>query len=65
MISACDNQQQATQTGTPKVEFALHENRKDFGEFVVHVNALTTDQLPAEVARQNKISRSKSKAMLN
>ena len=66
-LPGCDSSQQATQAtgGTPKVEFAVHENRKDFGEYYVHVNALTTDQLPAEVAREYKIARSKSKAMLN
>ena len=27
------------------------ENSKDFGQYVVHFNALATDQLPARVAR--------------
>jgi len=38
---------------------------KDFGAYVVHFNALTTDQLQAEVAQQYGIVRSNNRAMLN
>ncbi len=38
---------------------------KDFGDYVVHFNALTTDQLTPEVAKQYGIVRSKNRAMLN
>ena len=38
---------------------------KDFGDYVLHFNALTTDQLTPEVARQYGIVRSKNRAMLN
>ncbi len=41
------------------------ENAQDFGDYVVHYNALTTDMIPPEVARQYGIKRSKSRAMLN
>jgi Domain of unknown function (DUF4426) len=41
------------------------ENSKDFGEYIVHFNALTTEELTPEVARQYGIVRSKSRAMLN
>jgi len=37
----------------------------DIGEHVVHFSALSTDQLPPEVARQYNIVRSKNRAMLN
>ncbi len=37
----------------------------DIGEHIVHFNALSTDQLPPEVARQYNIVRSKNRAMLN
>ena len=41
------------------------ENSKDFGQYVVHFNALATDQLPARVAREYRISRSKNRGMIN
>jgi len=41
------------------------ESVKDFGDYVVHFNAIGTDQLTAEVARQYGIVRSRSRAMLN
>lgn len=37
----------------------------DIGEHIVHFSALSTDQLPPEVARQYNIVRSKNRAMLN
>ncbi len=37
----------------------------DIGDFVVHFNAQSTDQLPPEVARAYNIVRSKNRAMLN
>lgn len=43
----------------------LAENFKDFGDYVVHFNAISTDQLPAEVARTYDIERSQNRAMLN
>ena len=41
------------------------DRSKDFGDYVLHYNALTTDLLPADVARNFGITRSKSRAMLN
>ncbi len=38
---------------------------KDFGDYVLHFNALSTDQLTPEVAKQYGIVRSKNRAMLN
>jgi len=64
-LSACDSSQQTAIEDVAKIEFAQHENQKVFGNYTIHVNTLTTDQLPPEVAREYKIARSKSKAMLN
>ncbi len=64
-LSACDSSQQTAVEDVAKIKFAQHENQKVFGNYTIHVNTLTTDQLPPEVAREYKISRSKSKAMLN
>ena len=41
------------------------ETHKDFGDYVVHVNALPTDQLTPEIAKTYGIVRSKNRAMLN
>jgi hypothetical protein len=41
------------------------ESAKDFGDYVVHFNALTTDQLTPEIARDYGIVRSRSRVMLN
>ncbi len=44
---------------------AQAENAQDFGDYVVHYNALTTDNLPPTVTREYGITRSKNRAMLN
>lgn len=41
------------------------ENSQDFGDYVVHYNALTTDFLTPQVAKHYGISRSKNRGMLN
>lgn len=41
------------------------ENSQDFGDYVVHFNALTTDLLQPKVAAEYKIKRSGNHAMLN
>jgi len=41
------------------------ENAQDFGDYVVHHNAFTTDSLTPEVAKAYNITRSKNRAMLN
>ena len=41
------------------------ESSKDFGDSVVYFNAMNTDQLTPEIAREYSIVRSKSRAMLN
>lgn len=56
-----DPESSATRRATPQVQ----ERSRDFGDYILHFNALTTDLLPAEVARSFGISRSKSRAMLN
>ena len=45
----------------------LEQNQKykDFGAYLIHYNAITTDNLPANVAREYGIVRSSSQAMLN
>jgi len=65
VLSGCDSPQQATTENKIRIELGPHENAKTYGDYTVHVNVLTTDQLPADVARSYNISRSKSRGMLN
>lgn len=44
---------------------ARAESSQDFGDYVVHFNALTTDLLPPKVATEYKIRRSGNHALLN
>ena len=57
-IAAC--QQPPEETALP-----VTETSRDFGDYVMHFNALTTDQLTAEIAQRHGIVRSNSRAMLN
>lgn len=41
------------------------ENSKDFGNYMVHFNALATDMLTPEVAREYRITRSQNRGMIN
>lgn len=41
------------------------ENSQDFGDYVVHFNALSTDMLPPSVTKQYAIKRSKNRGMIN
>jgi uncharacterized protein DUF4426 len=41
------------------------EQSKSFGDYIVHFSAFTTDILTPEVARSYRISRSKSRSLLN
>jgi hypothetical protein len=45
------------------VSFA--ENSQDFGDYVVHFNALNTTYLPPTVTREYDIKRSKNRGMVN
>lgn len=44
---------------------AVAEQSQDFGEYVVHFNAVTTDLLTPEMASHYNIQRSSGKALLN
>lgn len=44
---------------------ATAEQSVNFGDYTVHYNALTTDQLTPEVAKQYQITRSKNRVMVN
>jgi hypothetical protein len=62
-LAACGPADQSG--GVDRYQLGENENYKDFGVYVIHVNALTTDQLPAEVARNLDLVRSGKRALLN
>ncbi len=62
LVAACGSD---SPSGARQVAPQSGDRSKDFGEYVLHYNALTTDMLPPEVASAFKITRSKSRAMLN
>jgi hypothetical protein len=51
-------------SSTPTAE-APDISSKNFGDYVLYFNAISTDQLQPEVARKYNIARSKNRAMLN
>lgn len=64
-ISACERQNRMNATNSSRILYGADEHDKEFGNYIIHINALTTDQLPSEIARGYKISRSKNQGMLN
>jgi hypothetical protein len=44
---------------------ASAENSQDFGDFVIHFNALNTAHLPPDATREYGIKRSKNRGMIN
>jgi len=65
-LSACGpSDQGAPIADEPPVQLEQHEKYRDFGDYVVHFNAMTTADLPADVARGYGITRSGNRAMLN
>jgi len=44
---------------------AATESSKEFGDYELHFNALTTNQLTADIASEYKIVRSKNRVLLN
>lgn len=49
----------------PPAAEAAESSSKDFGDYVVYFNAISTDQLTPDVAKAYSIVRSKNRALLN
>jgi len=67
-LSACEQPSQsvlAQEQNAQDVVLPGTEHMKDFGDYVLHFNAIGTDQLAESVARQYGIVRSKNRAMLS
>ncbi len=64
VLAGCERAKE-TPVDSDRIVLGANEHQKDFGNYTLHVNALTTDQLPQEVAKEYRIARSNSRAMLN
>ena len=64
-IAACEPTGNVDVTSTQEGVLPATESSKDFGEYVLYFNALNTDQLSPDIAREYGIVRSKSRALLN
>ena len=64
-LTGCEPAPQESASPDGRAQLAEFENYKDFGRYVVHVNALTTSQLPADIAQNYGIVRSGNRALLN
>ena len=64
LAAACEQPTQPT-VATPEPALRSTESFRDFGDYVVHFNAISTNQLTPEIARQYAIVRSDNRAMLN
>lgn len=65
LFSACNSGNKVQTTSKQDEPLPATESQKDFGDYVVYFNAINTDQLTPEIAKQYGIVRSKSQAMLN
>lgn len=65
LLSGCDSGNRTLATTRQDDPLPATESQKDFGDYVVYFNAINTDQLTPEIAKQYGIVRSKSQALLN
>jgi hypothetical protein len=64
-LAGCEQANGVDVTNTQEGVLPATESSKDFGEYVLFFNAINTDQLTPDIAREYGIVRSKSRAMLN
>lgn len=64
LAAACDRPV-APRVSSREAPPTATESFRDFGDYVVHFNAITTSQLLPEIAREYGIVRSDNRAMLN
>lgn len=65
VLAACQQPQETAAVNTGAPALPATETSKDFGDYVVHFNAMATDQLTADIAKTYGIVRSPNRAMLN
>lgn len=64
-LTACSDEPAIQTVDSGPAAEAPNTSMKDFGDYVLHFNAISTDQLQPEIARAYNITRSKNRAMLN
>ncbi len=64
-LTAACQQSAESDLGVAPSALASTETSKDFGDYVVHFNALSTGQLSPSIAQQYDIIRSNNRALLN
>jgi hypothetical protein len=64
-LAGCGQTNGVDATSTQDGVLDATEGSKDFGEYVLFFNALLTDQLTPDIAREYGIVRSRSRALLN
>ncbi|HEY5666778.1 MAG TPA: DUF4426 domain-containing protein [Gammaproteobacteria bacterium] len=66
MLLACSEAQQTAGSAGGEAEvLGATESSREFGDYVLHFNALTTDQLDPAIAAEHGIVRSPNRALLN
>ncbi len=65
LLAGCDQNTASRATKSGPAAESSEVTSKDFGDYVVHFNAISTNHLQPEVARTYNIARSKNRAMLN
>jgi hypothetical protein len=66
LLAGCESEPEGAGDESAQIDvLAATESLKDFGDYVVHFNAVTTDQLTPEIASEYSIVRSPSRALLN
>jgi hypothetical protein len=64
-LVSCEPASEVDVTNTLEGVLPATESSRDFGDYIIYFNALNTEQLTPEIARQYGIVRSKSRALLN
>jgi hypothetical protein len=65
VLTACSDEPSIQTVSSGPAAEPPNTSMKDFGDYVLHFNAISTDALQPEVARAYNITRSKNRAMLN
>jgi hypothetical protein len=64
-LFACTEEPQPPLLGAQEPSLPATETSKDFGDYILHFNAIATEELTPEIAQQYGIVRSANRAMLN
>ncbi len=65
LLTGCDRNTPSNTGGSGPAPEAATANSRDFGDYALHFNALRTDQLTPDIARNYNIIRSPNRVLLN